>query len=34
MPVEALFDISEPGESKVKARCRVRAVGIDLGRSR
>jgi len=31
MPVEALFDISEPGESKVKARCRVRAVGIDLG---
>ncbi|HXU83735.1 MAG TPA: Fe-S protein assembly chaperone HscA [Polyangia bacterium] len=31
MPVEALFDISEPGESRVKAKCRVRAVGIDLG---
>jgi molecular chaperone HscA len=31
MPVEALFDISEPGESRVKAACRVRAVGIDLG---
>ena len=30
-PIEALFDISEPGESKVKAKCRVRAVGIDLG---
>ena len=29
--VEALFDISEPGESRPKARCRVRAVGIDLG---
>jgi molecular chaperone HscA len=31
MAVEALFDISEPGESKAKAKCRVRAVGIDLG---
>jgi molecular chaperone HscA len=31
MAVEALFDISEPGESRAKAACRVRAVGIDLG---
>jgi molecular chaperone HscA len=31
MAVEALFDISEPGEARVKAACRVRAVGIDLG---
>jgi molecular chaperone HscA len=29
--VEALFDISEPGESRVKAACLGRAVGIDLG---
>ncbi len=28
---EALFQISEPGESRVKAACRTRAVGIDLG---
>lgn len=28
---EALFDISEPGESRVKAACLGRAVGIDLG---
>jgi molecular chaperone HscA len=31
MAVEALFDISEPGESRVRAACRTRAVGIDLG---
>jgi molecular chaperone HscA len=31
MPVEALFDISEPGESRVKEACKGRAVGIDLG---
>ena len=31
MPVEALFDISEPGESKTKQVCKGRAVGIDLG---
>ena len=34
MPVEALFDISEPGESRDKAACEprtARAVGIDLG---
>ncbi len=31
MPREALFDISEPGESKAKAVCAGRAVGIDLG---
>jgi molecular chaperone HscA len=28
---EALFQISEPGQSRVKAACRTRAVGIDLG---
>jgi len=31
MPVEALFGISEPGESQVKQVCKGRAVGIDLG---
>ncbi len=31
MPVDALFDISEPGESQLKEVCRGRAVGIDLG---
>ncbi len=31
MPVEALFAISEPGESQVKQVCKGRAVGIDLG---
>jgi molecular chaperone HscA len=35
MPVEALFDIAEPGESRVKDACLVsepsRVVGIDLG---
>ena len=29
--VEALFQIAEPGESRVKAACKGRAVGIDLG---
>jgi len=29
--VEALFQISEPGESQVKAACKIRAAGIDLG---
>jgi molecular chaperone HscA len=28
---EALFQISEPGESRTKHACRTRAVGIDLG---
>src|SRR4029077_9024559 len=28
---EALFQISEPGESRGKHACRTRAVGIDLG---
>src|SRR5437868_10984040 len=28
---EALFQISEPGQSRIKAACRTRAVGIDLG---
>jgi molecular chaperone HscA len=28
---EALFQISEPGQSRVKHACRTRAVGIDLG---
>src|SRR5262249_35943303 len=28
---EALFQISEPGESRSKHACRTRAVGIDLG---
>jgi molecular chaperone HscA len=31
MPVEALFQIAEPGQSTLKAGCRTRAVGIDLG---
>jgi molecular chaperone HscA len=31
MPVEALFDISEPGEAQAKEVCKGRAVGIDLG---
>ena len=31
MPVEALFGISEPGQSQTKAVCKGRAVGIDLG---
>jgi len=31
MPVEALFSISEPGESNSKEVCKGRAVGIDLG---
>jgi molecular chaperone HscA len=31
MPVEALFDISEPGEAQAKEICKGRAVGIDLG---
>jgi molecular chaperone HscA len=31
MPVEALFDIAEPGQSRVKEACKGRAVGIDLG---
>src|SRR6185503_18626548 len=28
---EALFQISEPGQSRTKHACRTRAVGIDLG---
>src|ERR1051325_3082095 len=28
---DALFQISEPGESRPKHACRTRAVGIDLG---
>ena len=31
MPVDALFQISEPGEAKTKEVCKGRAVGIDLG---
>jgi molecular chaperone HscA len=31
MPVEALFGISEPGQSQAKEVCKGRAVGIDLG---
>jgi molecular chaperone HscA len=31
MPVEALFDISEPGEAQTKEVRKGRAVGIDLG---
>jgi molecular chaperone HscA len=31
MAVEALFEISEPGESQSKEVCKGRAVGIDLG---
>src|SRR5262252_2762643 len=30
-PVEALFQISEPGQSPLKEGCKTRAVGIDLG---
>jgi molecular chaperone HscA len=31
MAVEALFDISEPGESRAREACKGRAIGIDLG---
>ena len=31
MPVEALFSISEPGQTQSKEVCKGRAVGIDLG---
>ncbi len=31
MAVEALFQIAEPGQSRVKEACKGRAVGIDLG---
>jgi molecular chaperone HscA len=31
MAVEALFDISEPGQSRIKEACKGRAIGIDLG---
>ncbi len=31
MAVEALFDISEPGQARAKEACKGRAVGIDLG---
>ncbi len=31
MPVEALFDISEPGQSAAREACKGRVVGIDLG---
>jgi molecular chaperone HscA len=31
VPVEALFSISEPGQTKTKEVCKGRAVGIDLG---
>jgi molecular chaperone HscA len=31
MPVETLFSISEPGQTKSKEGCKGRAVGIDLG---
>ncbi len=31
MPVEALFEIAEPGQGHVKEVCKGRAVGIDLG---
>jgi molecular chaperone HscA len=31
VPVEALFGISEPGQSQAKEICKGRAVGIDLG---
>jgi molecular chaperone HscA len=29
--IEALFDIAEPGQSRVKEACKGRAIGIDLG---
>ena len=31
MAVEALFDIAEPGQSRIKEACKGRAIGIDLG---
>jgi molecular chaperone HscA len=31
VPVEALFEITEPGQSETKKVCKGRAVGIDLG---
>src|SRR4051794_41637113 len=31
MAVEALFQIAEPGGSRIKEACKTRAVGIDLG---
>jgi molecular chaperone HscA len=31
MAVEALFEISEPGQSRMKDACKGRAIGIDLG---
>ena len=31
MAVEALFEIAEPGQSRIKEACKGRAVGIDLG---
>ena len=31
MAVEALFDIAEPGQARVKDACKGRAIGIDLG---
>jgi len=31
VPIEALFNISEPGQAKGKEVCKGRAVGIDLG---
>src|SRR5882724_32859 len=31
MAVEALFEIAEPGQSRVREACKGRAVGIDLG---
>jgi molecular chaperone HscA len=31
MAVEALFQIAEPGQSRLKEACKTRAVGIDLG---
>src|SRR6478609_1257804 len=31
MAVEALFEISEPGQSRVKDACKGRVIGIDLG---
>ena len=31
MPVEALFSITEPGQSHTKEVCKGRVVGIDLG---
>ena len=31
MAVEALFEIAEPGQSRIKEACKGRAIGIDLG---